>query len=252
MTSIVHAQAPFYTDDADTTDKGKFHFEFFNEHDVLQKALYPAKRQNTANVKLNYGVTDRIELDFDAPLITIFNARTAPQGKVSGIGDTEVGVKYNFYKERETSRLPAMTVAFYVEIPTGNAQKQLGSGVYDYWLYGVAQKSLSEKVKWRTNAGYLFAGNTATGLIGLQTTRGHVFTGNTSIVKEFSPKWTLGAEVFGAVTGNFQLSKGQLEAQIGGNYKWRKNLTLNFGIVGGRFVASPRVGAQIGFSYDFK
>src|SRR5690349_13014911 len=58
----VHAQLPFYTDDADTTDKGKFHFEFFDEHDLLQKALYPGKRQNTANFTLNYGVTGRVEL----------------------------------------------------------------------------------------------------------------------------------------------------------------------------------------------
>ena len=60
------AQLPFYTDDADTTDKGKFHFEFFNEHDILQKSLYPAKRQNTANFTLNYGVTSRLELDINA------------------------------------------------------------------------------------------------------------------------------------------------------------------------------------------
>jgi hypothetical protein len=246
------AQAPFYTDDADTTAKGKFHFEFFDEHDLLQKSLYPAKRQNTANFKLNYGLTDKIELNLDAPFLTIFNARAASQGNVSGIGDTEFGVKYNFRKERETSQLPAMTAVFYVEVPTGNARDGLGSGLTDYWFYLVTQKTLSERTKWRINGGYLFAGNTATGLIGIQQTRGHVFTGNTSLVKEFTPKLKLGVEIFGAVTNNFQLSKGQLEMQIGGNYKLTEQLTLNFGIVGGRFVASPRAGAQFGFSYDFK
>jgi len=46
-------------------------------------------------------------------------------------------------------------------------------------------------------------------------------------------------ELTGAVTSNFQLSKGQLQALAGGNYAIRKNLTLDFGLVAGRFAASP-------------
>lgn len=246
------AQQPFYTDDADTTDKGKFHFEFFNEHDILQRSLYPGKRQNTANFKLNYGLTKRIELDVDAPLLTIFNARTSPLGNPTGIGDTEFGVKYRFHDEREGSRVPAMAVVFYVEVPTGNRKKQLGSGVTDYWLYWVTQKSLTKRAKVRLNAGILFAGNTSTGLIGIRTTKGQVYTGNASLVRNFTRKLKLGVELFGAVTDNFRLSKGQLEAQFGGNYALHKNLSLDFGIIGGHFPASPRAGVLLGFSYDFK
>ncbi len=245
------AQIPFFTDDADTTGKGKFHFEFFNEQDILQRALYPAKRQNTANFKLNYGLTERIEIDADVPLLTIYNSKIA-SGNATGIGDTELGVKYNFRKERENSRLPAMSAVFYVEAPTGSTAKQLGSGVTDYWLYGVAQKSLTSRTKLRTNAGILFAGNTVTGVIGIRTTKGKVFTGNASLVRHFTPKLKLGAELFGAVTSNFALSKGQLETQVGDSYALRENLAFVFGIVAGRFVASPRVGASLGFAYDFK
>jgi len=246
------AQLPFYTDDADTTDQGKVHFEFFNEHDILQKALYPGKRQNNANFTLNYGITKRIEFDVNAPLLTIINARTSPLGNPTGIGDTQFGVKYRFYDERDDSRLPAMAVVFYVEAPTGDTSKQLGSGVTDYWLYGVAQKSLTKKTKGRLNAGILFAGNSSTGLVGIRTTKGQVFTGNGSITKDFSSKLRLGVELFGAVTSNFQLSKGQLEVQVGGNYALGKQFSLAFGILGGRFIASPRVGALVGFAYDFK
>ncbi len=251
-TATARAQLPFFTDDADTTDKGKFHFEFFDEQDVLQRALYPAKRQNTANFKLNYGLTKRIELDADIPFLTIYNSKASPSGNAAGIGDRQFGVKYNFHQEQERSRIPALTAVFYVEAPTGSTAKQLGSGVTDYFLYGVAQKSLNGRTKLRTNAGILFAGNTSTGLIGVRTTKGKVFTGNASLVRDFTPKLILGAEVFGAVTGNFVLSKGQLETQFGGNYALRENLALVFGVLGGRFVAIPRVGAQLGFAYDFK
>jgi hypothetical protein len=44
------AQLPFYTDDPAVTDRGKWHFEFFNEFDALQ-LQYPNLRQNTANYK---------------------------------------------------------------------------------------------------------------------------------------------------------------------------------------------------------
>jgi hypothetical protein len=54
----------------------------------------------------------------------------------------------------------------------------------------------------------LFSGNSSTGLIGIRTERGLVYTGNLSLVRTFSNKLNLGAEVFGAVTSNFILDRG--------------------------------------------
>ena len=141
---------------------------------------------------------------------------------------------------------------FYTEIPTGSTRKQLGSGVADYYVYGVAQKSLSGKTVGRLNGGIVFAGNTSTGLIGIGTTRGRVYTANGSLVRAFTNKLSLGAELFGAVTGNLGLSRGQLTGQIGGDYSITNRLTLGFGIIGGKFTASPRAGAIVGVGYDFK
>ena len=146
----------------------------------------------------------------------------------------------------------ALAVVFYVEAPTGNTEKQLGSGLTDYWIYGVIQKSFTKKTVSRLNGGILFAGDGSTGLIGLHSTRGQIFTGGGSLTKDITPKLRLGAEVFGAVTNKFKLSKGQLEAQVGGNYQLNERLSLAFGVLGGRFAASPRAGVLIGFAYDFK
>lgn len=245
------AQIPFYTDDADTTERGRFHVEFFNQYDVLQKSAYPAKSQNTANFTLNYGLTDRLELGINFPVLTIVNAKTVSTGSAAGVGDTQFGVKYRFRDEREGSRLPALAVVFYVEAPTGDSSRQLGSGLTEYWLYGVAQKSLTKRTKGRLNGGVLFSGDNSTGLTGLSTTRGRVYTGNGSVVRDFSPKLKLGAELFGAVTNNLRLSRGQLTAQVGGSYGLSENFTLTFGLLGGRYAASPRLGAQVGVSFDF-
>ena len=250
-TTPARAQIPFYTDDADTTAKGKFHLEFANEHDWLQKSSLPGKRQNTSTFTLNYGLTDRIELGVNVPFVKIFNDRSSMLGNPSGIGDMQFGVKAKLREEREGSRLPAMSVVFYVEAPTGSTRKQFGSGLTDYWLYGVLQKSLTKRTIGRLNGGVLFAGNSSSGLIGIRGARGQVFTGNGSLVRDFTPKLKLGVEVFGGVTSNFDLSRGQLEGQIGGSYAVRQNLALTFGLLAGQFPASPRVGIHLGFAYDF-
>ncbi len=247
-----YGQLPFYTDDADTTEKGKFHIEFSNEHDWLQRSSLPGKRQNISVFTLNYGLTDRVELGINTPFIKIFNERESRLGSPSGIGDLQFGVKVKLREEREQSSLPAMSLVFYVEAPTGSTRKQIGSGFTDYWIYGVLQKSFTKRTVGRLNGGVLFAGNNSTGLVGIQTARGQVFTGNGSLVRDFTRKLKLGIEVFGGVTNNFNLSRGQLEAQIGGIYAAREDFAFTFGVLGGRFPGSPRAGVHLGFTYDFK
>ena len=243
------AQQPFYTDDADVTGRGQFFFEAINEFDVLQPAARPAVRQNTATFTLSYGLFRNAEVSVSAPLITIFNERAATPRRVTGVGDTSFQIKYNFLREREGSRLPAMTVTFTVEAPTGSAEKGTGSGLVDYSLNGILQKSVTDLTKLRLNGGVIFAGNSATGVVGLRT-RGRVFTGGGSVVRQFSERLLLGAEVTGAVTSNFDLSRGLLQGQVGGNYTLSERMTLDFGVLAGRYVAGPRLGARLGVSVD--
>jgi hypothetical protein len=243
----LYAQLPFYTDDPAVTERGKWHFEFFDEYDALQ-LQYPDSRQNTANFKLNYGLPHNLEVDVDSPYLSIY--RTAGNQPSTGIGDTNMGLKASLLKESATSRAPALAASFYVELPTGDANQQLGSGLKDYWLNLIAQKSLSPKTRITGNLGYLFAGNTSTGALGVQTTRGHVFPGGLSLLHDFRPSLTLGGEVFGAYTGNGSLGKSQFQAMAGGQYVLRKGVSLCFGMLGGKYVASPRLGGQIGFAID--
>src|SRR6266704_2368595 len=75
------AQLPFYTDDSNVTDRGKWHFEFFNEYDGLQSSQFPDLRQNTANFKLNYGLPHNLELDVDAPYLSVLRATGVQSSK---------------------------------------------------------------------------------------------------------------------------------------------------------------------------
>jgi hypothetical protein len=243
------AQAPFYTDDPAVTERGKWHFEFFNEIDALQHLQYPDLRQNTANYKLNYGLPLNLELDVDVPYLAIF--RAVGTSDAAGMGDTNLGLKWNFHKESPDSKLPAMGASLYIEFPTGDKNQQLSTGLKDYWLNLMAQKSLSSKTRINGNIGCLFAGNTATGVVGIETTRGRVYTGGLSVLHDFTPRLSLGAEVYGGYTSNGGLGRSQLQVMAGGQYQLRNGLSFDFGLIGGRYEASPRIGVQIGFSVDF-
>src|SRR6185503_12672765 len=145
---------------------------------------------------------------------------------------------------------PALALAFNLELPTGDTERQLGSGLADFYLNGILQKSVTSKTKLRLNGGILFSGNETTGVVGIET-RGTVFTGGGSLVRVFNPKLQLGVELTGALESSLGLGKGQLQTQIGGNYQLRKNVSFDFGVIAGRFVASPRAGIQVGMSVDW-
>lgn len=244
----LRAQLPFYTDNPGTTDKGRFHFEFYNEFDGLQSSQQPNLNQNTANFRLNYGLPYGLELDLDAPYLSIY--RAAGSDPSNGPGDTDMGIKWNFRKAKPGSHTPALGASLYIEFPTGDVQQQLGSGLSDYWLNGIAQEPFTEKTRLTGNFGFLFAGNTSTGVIGTQNTRGHVYTAGLSLLHDFTPKLTLGVESYGAVADTGGLGRDQLQQLIGGTYQLREGFSVAFGLLGGRYEASPRIGGQFGFAWD--
>lgn len=246
----LHAQQPFFTDDPQVTKRETWHFEFFNEFDALHPAQFPSLRQNTANFKLNYGLPYNLEIDVDYPYLSIFRALGTEPQTSAGIGDTNLGMKWNFRKEADASRVPAMGVTFYVEFPTGDPHQELGSGESDYWLNFIAQKHLSRQNRLTVNAGIVFAGDTSTGELGIHAVRGRVYAGGLSLLRDFNAKWTLGAELYGGFTHNPELNRSQFQILVGGKHALRNGLTLDFGLLGGKFVSSPRIGVQIGFSVD--
>ena len=246
----ISAQQPFVTDDADVTPKKKFHFEFSNEFDWLHASAFPSLKQNTADFELDYGLFEGVEIGFAIPFLTISNDRATIPRRPSGIGDANISLKYNFLTEREGLRRPALAISLNLELPTGDKSRLLGSGLADFYVNGILQKSVTSKTKVRLNGGVLFSGNETTGVVGVKS-RGTVFTGGGSIVREIGPRLDLGVELVGAVTKNFNLGQSRLQTMVGGNYSLPNNMTFDFGIVAGKYTASPRVGIQLGISIDW-
>lgn len=250
LTLTAAAQQPFYTDDADVTGRGRFHAEVSNQYSWLNKAALPTLRQNTLVYQLNYGLLDGLEIGVDSPLLALFNADGAGSKRPFGNGDTNFSLKWNFRKEAPYSSWPALTVSFAVETPTGDSTSQLGSGVADYGFNTVVQKTLKTKTILRLNNGLIFSGNTLTGAVGLKA-QGVVYTGGVSLARQITNTLLLGIEINGAAAQSSTLAKRAIQTQLGGKYAISDRLTLDFGVLAGRLVGSPRVGLQIGFSKDF-
>ncbi len=246
----LRAQLPFYTDDTGVTDRGKWHFEFFNEYDALQ-LQYPNVRQNTANFKLNYGLPHQSRNRYRCPHLP-FSSELREISRPAWCGRLPTWELSGHSTRRPKGPgCPALGASFYTEFPTGDASNQLGSGLVDYWLNFIQQKSFSDKTRITGNLGILFAGNTSTGVLGLRNTRGQVYTGGVSLLHDFTPRLTLGGELYGGYAENDNLGKTQLQAMGGGQYELHHGLSFCFGLLGGRYVASPQIGGQVGFAVDF-
>ncbi len=244
-----YTQMPFYTDDPAVTENRVLHFEFFNEYDGLQSSQFPNLNQNTANFKFNYGLPHNLEADIDFPYLNI--DRSKGNQSSAGGGDTNLGLKWEFLQSVKGKHRPALATSFYIELPTGNAQQQLGSGLADYWLNTVVQEPINDTTRVTGNFGFLFAGNTSTGVVGISSKRGHVYTAGLSLTRDFTPRLTLGVEAYGGLADSSGLGRDQLQFLGGGFYQLRDGLSVTFAALGGKYEASPHIGGQLGFAVDF-
>ena len=107
-------------------------------------------------------------------------------------------------------------------------------------------------MKLRINQGVLFSGNTLTGVVGLRA-QGFVYLAGLSLVRQFTPRFSLGAELTAAQDPRGEeASRAALQQQVGGKYGIRENLTIDFGVTLGQLGESPRVALQVGLSIYFQ
>jgi len=248
LSNPARAQMPFYTDDPSITPVRTIHIELFDEYDGLQSSQFPDKRQNTANFKFNFSPFSHLELDLDFPYLNI--QRAAGADNSGGIGDTNLGAKWSLPARASGPLNASYSISFYVEFPTGDPANGLGSGLTDYWLNFAMQKPLSEATRINWNLGLLFAGNTSTGAVGIQTRRGQVYTGGASLLHDLTSRLTVGAELYGGVSDGAGHDKTQLQAMLGGEFAIRDGLSFSFGVLGGKYGATPSLGGQVGVAVD--
>jgi hypothetical protein len=209
LTARSCAGPPFLTDDPVPVDYQHWEAYLFTAGDD-----HPGSGYNIQGpaVEMNYGVLPDTQLHLIVPMTTV-GGNGAPT--VSGLGDTEFGIKYRFL--HETNWWPQIGIFPLAELPTGDSGRGLGNGQTWFKLPLWAQKSWGP---WTTYGGGGEALNSAPGQ------RDYPFSG-WLLQRDFGPHLTLGGEIFaqGQDTDN---DKGYAALNFGGQYNINENFSLLF------------------------
>ena len=171
------AGPPFMTDDPEPVE--------YQHHELYissQQAKMQDGRSGTfPHLEYNYGAAPDLQLHIIVPYA--FNSPVNGQHE-SGLGDIELGAKYRFVQE--TDNRPMVGIFPLVEIPSGNANKELGNGATQVFLPVWVQKRWGE---WQSYGGGGFWANNAL------SAKNHWFFG-WQLQKDISEHLTLGVEIY--------------------------------------------------------
>ena len=135
-----NAQQPFVVDDAEVTAPRIWHVELSTQVDLLRSTARPALWQTTTDTELDVGVAPRVELAVLVPLIGLVSETPDGRRLAAGIGDTSFGAKMRFTKSPDARHAFAGSVS--IEVPSGDRQRELGSGLVDYGVNLISQHRL--------------------------------------------------------------------------------------------------------------
>jgi len=237
----VFAQQPYSTEDADVARPRSVKLSVGAEFDALRPEDTDHDRQTTVLTRVNYGALDKLEIEFSAPVIYL---RNSAEPNAGGYGDTQAGIKYQI---REDAHGPAVALAFSVQAPTGDADRDIGSGVTMTWINAIVGHTIAARTKMAINAGFMPSGNPSIGALGINAHRGKIVTFGGAVSREVSEKLKLGGEINGATTTTGDVQH-QLHVVGGGNYQLRRGATIDAGVVVGHFTRTPRVGVIVGIT----
>ena len=122
---------PFKTDDPQPVDF--HHWEFYLASE--QEFAHQGTNATLPHFEVNFGAFQNVQLHLVAPMGFV---RT-DNGEAYGYSDTELGVKYRFLDESDSS--PQIGIFPLIEIPTGDESRQLGQGNVQTYLPVWLQKT---------------------------------------------------------------------------------------------------------------
>jgi hypothetical protein len=197
---LAWAGPPFVTDDPEPVEL--HHWEVYVASTEVETA---SDRSGTApHIEVNNGIAP----DLQAHVIMPYAFDRSPGGPLHrGYGDTELGLKYRFVQEGP-SRPMAGTFPL-VEVPTGDANRGLGSGHTQWFLPIWLQKSWGP---WTTYGGGGYWINPGAG------NRNWTFLG-WEVQKDLSERVTLGGEVF-RTTPSEVGGRTEVSFNLGGYYNF--------------------------------
>jgi len=173
---------------------------------------------------INYGILPGVQAHVNAALAT---SATSGSGTSTGPADLELGVKYRFLDAKPEDWWPQIAVYPFLDLPTGDASKGLGTGRVHSLLPVWVQKDFGD---WTTYGGGGYWFNPGPG------NRSYWFTGWV-LLRKITDSLQLGGEIFhqtssstaGPGTAGFPFgTKDTTGFNLGGTYDFDKTYHLLF------------------------
>jgi len=230
------AGPPFLTDDPIPVGLGHWEIYGFAQATRTQDStdgVFPA-------VEINYGILPHTMVHLIVPIGTY----TRPKGSDThyGLGDIELGVKYQFVEEDTGGSRPAIGTFPIVVTPTGDQDEGLGGGETRVFLPVWLQKSFGP---WTTYGGGGLWYNPGS------DNKNYWFAG-WLLQRQVSNKLTLGGELFHQ-TRNTEDGTDSTGFNVGGFYDFTENHHLLFSIGEGitRADATNQMSYYVGYQLTF-
>jgi hypothetical protein len=209
LATFAHAGPPFITDDPEPVEyqRWEVNYGLTGTHNKIATVAF------LPQVDMNYGISPGVQLHLQPQLGYASQAGV----RSYGLGDTEMGLKYRLTPE---SQYPAdWMIGLYplVEVPTGNASRNLGAGAFSQYVPIWFQTSRSGWTLYG-GGGYWFNHGPDTK---------NAWAGGWVALYQFTERLQFGGEVFGK-TADMAGSRGALSFNLGGIYQMEKSYALLF------------------------
>lgn len=229
------AYRPFVTEDAGVAGKGVVQLEV--SWDYLN--WDNGDKENVFLLVPIYGITERIELSLEIPYLM----RNPKEGKSErGIGDINIVGKFLLFGEKDI--YPAFTIKGVVKTNSGEEEKGLGSGDWDYSLVAVTSKSLGDFLL-HAMLGYTFVGNN-----GNENIR-DIYLYGIAVDYGLTKRFHIVSEIAGNRHPDKEADNDPVSALLGITYAISEKLTLDSGVRYGFNDSVPKWNFLIGMSLTF-
>jgi hypothetical protein len=229
------AYRPFITEDAGVAGKGVAQLE--GSWDYL--SWDNDDKENVFLLVPVYGITERIELSLEIPYL-LHN----PQEEKSerGIGDIIFVGKFLLFEEKDL--YPAFTVKGVVKTDSGNEEKGLGSGDWDYSIVAVTSKTIGAFM-FHAMLGYTFVGDN-----GDENIR-NVYLYGIAVDYILTEKFHFVSEIVGNGHPDRSEDRDPISGLLGITYALSEKVILDSGIRYGFNDSTPKWNFLMGVSITF-
>ncbi len=246
---VAFADHPLITEEAETLDPGEIEISFtgeFSSDKYSESGVEFKEKETEAAVSISVGLRDGLEMEVDVPYQWVKEEETgAGSLRASGVGDLEVSAKWRFYNENDLGF--ALQPTFL--LPTGNEEKELGTGRLSYGLRFVTSKEFDPiGLELHLNVGVThFEYKIDT--VG-EENRPNIWAVSFAAQKNITKSFKLLADV-GTETNSVKGSDTRPAYILGGViYSIAKNLDIDFGVKKGITGPAPDIACLAGIKWS--